>query len=1061
MNIVSHKSLIYLLLLVALATIAFSGKLHAQYCAPQYNYPCFQSSPEVTADFINNFSTSNGITNIVNNNTACNGQPNNFIYYSNMTVTATQGCSFNVSMQSGNSLGDFPQGFGIWIDWNQDLDYSDAGEYVYNSGGSSNSVYTGTIQVPATALIGTTRMRVRCMYNTVPSNPCNLPSPSNLQVGEVEEYNVNVVSNTAANVQVSNQTICAGTSTTITATAQGIIRWYLNATSTTQIALGATFTTPVLNTTTTYYVQATFGPCTTPRVPVTVTVIPPINLTVAASQNPVCAGTPFTLTASGGTNLTYAWSPATAFTNATTNPATATIAGNTTFTVTGTNAIGCHGTGTITVNALPAATLNISGSDNSICPGENVTLNVSGGSTYNWSPVTTLSAATGSSVIASPTATTTYIVTSPSSSTACAATANYTVTVNPLPSVFAGNDTSYCFGGQTALLATGAATYSWSPSTGLSSTTIANPVASSSASQTYTVTGTSVDGCTASDQVIVTVNALPIANPGLGAANCSGAGAQLNGSGGSVYQWYPSTGLSDATISNPIATPNSTTNYTLTVTDLNGCVSPTSSPITITVFNQPPAPVINPAGPITLCSGQNIVLTSSSGASYLWSNGATTSSVTVSQNGTFNVRIMDVNGCVSPVSASVNVTVNPTPAPPIISSIGSLNFCQGGSATLQANQLNGIHWNNGATTNSITVNTTGQYTATYTDPNGCVSPSSSPIQVDVTPLAGNPSITASGPLEFCEGGSVTLTASTGPYTYLWSNGSTSQSIDITTSGNYTVTVNSSCPPAIPMASKDVLVRPLPVPVINADLIRDCLPSTIHFTASTSGIAPFSYAWTFGDGTSSSSALPSHEYVQEGLYTISLKLVDVIGCTGTNTVVNFIEILPKPEVSITISPSITTLSKPDIHLVSYTQGGQNETWNVDVLGTFYGDTVSLHMPDTGIYLVNYFVTTDQGCEVNLKEQIVVVEDFQVFVPTGFTPNNDGLNDLFIPICSGCARERFEFKVFNRWGQELFASDKPNIGWNPGDAPIGNYVWRLSARSLLGEDKVVQGNVTLLK
>ncbi|HOY49919.1 MAG TPA: GEVED domain-containing protein, partial [Flavobacteriales bacterium] len=146
--------LIKLSLLFFVMLLGFIGNSYGQYCAPQYNYPCEQSTGSPTADYINNFSTSNGITNIVNNNTACNGQPNNFIYYSNMTVTATQGCSFNVSMQCGST---YQQGFGIWVDWNQDLDYSDAGEYAYNSGASGFQVFNGTIQVPATALVGTTR----------------------------------------------------------------------------------------------------------------------------------------------------------------------------------------------------------------------------------------------------------------------------------------------------------------------------------------------------------------------------------------------------------------------------------------------------------------------------------------------------------------------------------------------------------------------------------------------------------------------------------------------------------------------------------------------------------------------------------------------------------------------------------------------------------------------------------------------------------------------------------------------------------------------------------------
>jgi hypothetical protein len=126
----------------------FPNAVLAQYCAPQYAYGCFGSTPSPIADFIDNFSTTNGVTNISNNGTVCNMQPNNFIYYPGMTVSAAQGCSFGVSMQSGNQ---YAQGFAIWIDWNSDLDYYDSDELVYSSNVSTPSTgtnqFTGTIQV--------------------------------------------------------------------------------------------------------------------------------------------------------------------------------------------------------------------------------------------------------------------------------------------------------------------------------------------------------------------------------------------------------------------------------------------------------------------------------------------------------------------------------------------------------------------------------------------------------------------------------------------------------------------------------------------------------------------------------------------------------------------------------------------------------------------------------------------------------------------------------------------------------------------------------------------------
>jgi large repetitive protein len=1269
------------LMLLALLFFA-SSNAFGQYCAPQYGATCYDPSLLIpTADFINNFSTSNGITNITNNNSGCNFQPNNFIYYSNQTVTATQGCSFNVSMRAGQ-IEAFPQGFAIWIDWNNDLDYNDAGEMVF-SNGPTLTVVNGVIQVPASATVGIKRMRVRCCYNTTPLNPCSLQGGFQTQFGEVEEYNVEVVSNVASAVQVSGQTICAGTNTQITATAQGIIRWYLNQNSTTQIALGPTFTTPVLNTTTTYWVQSTFGPCTTPRVPVTVTVVPPFSVTVAASQNPVCSGTPFSLTASSAqTGLTYQWSPVASFNNSTQNPANLSISANTTFSVVATNTAGCTGTGSLAVTVLPSPTLNVSASTATICSGQSTVLTASNaGPVYNWSPSTGLSATSGNSVTANPTVTTTYTVTSPAAAGSCAASGTVTVTVNPIPNVSAGLDASICAGANTTLAASGASNYIWSPAAGLSVSNISNPIANPSSTTTYTVTGTSAQGCTASDQVIVTVNSLPIANPGSGASYCLGQGAQLSGSGGTTYLWSPATGLSSSTIANPTASPSATTNYTLTVTNGAGCSSVPSAPIAVTVFPQPAVPVITASGGLVFCQGGSVQLSAPASSAYLWSNGATTQTITANQSGNFTVQTTNANGCISNASAATVVTVNPLPSIPTITASGATTFCNGGSVSLTSSSSNSYLWSTGATTQTISVqesgtfsvtvtnangcqasststtvvehpalvelsvvasgltsfcpggsvtltapasssylwstgettqsivsstsntytvvltnangcispptypvsttlfiapvapvvssignypvctgqtaqlssslasqylwsngNTTqtinvtapgsyslsiidvngcqsapslpfnasflplpaapqissvgpstfcngetvdlqaigtgsvlwnngadgalitvglsGQYTATLTDANGCVSNNSSSIQVNVLQTPINAGITANGPAEICQGDSILLTCTTAPL-YLWNTGQTTQSIWVTESGNYNVEISGTvCPPASTTANKTITVRPLPVSIISVSSYIDCLPADIQFSMTTEGIGPFSYQWNFGDGMRSTIANPSHIYTRSGFYDVNLTLVDIIGCKASSKLDSQIQVLSRVYPAISMYPRVTTYTNPEVTLVSQTANADEFVWDFGVLGIYYGDTVRIILPDTGRFQVEYSVITESGCESSLKDELRMVEEFTIFVPSAFTPNDDGLNDMFAPVCNGISPKGFEFIVFNRWGAEVFSTTELGKGWDGKDA-AGIYTWKILGRSLLGEDKILTGHVTIIR
>lgn len=174
-------------------------------CSPAFSQTyCIPVADCSVGDQIQNFSTTGALVNITNNNSGCSPSA-----YANLTathsITVTPGSTFNISVQAGSA---YSQGHRIWIDWNQDGDFYDAGEDMWNSGTYSTNVYTGTITVPLTAMSGTTRMRVRCSYNTVPTDPCTQQS-----YGEAEDYGVFVAGTVDASVQnfISiPDTLCSG-----------------------------------------------------------------------------------------------------------------------------------------------------------------------------------------------------------------------------------------------------------------------------------------------------------------------------------------------------------------------------------------------------------------------------------------------------------------------------------------------------------------------------------------------------------------------------------------------------------------------------------------------------------------------------------------------------------------------------------------------------------------------------------------------------------------------------------------------------------------------------------
>ena len=242
-----------------------------------------------------------------------------------------------------------------------------------------------------------------------------------------------------------------------------------------------------------------------------------------------------------------------------------------------------------------------------------------------------------------------------------------TITINPAPAVDAGADVTICSGENIILSATANPnlSYVWSPSIGLNTTTGTTVTANPSSTTTYTVTGTTSDGCVTTDEVTVNVNNLPLATfTASNSSVCEGAAVTLTANSGSGYTYSWSDGTNEVGITQSIAINlTASRNFTVTVTNASGC-SETSSAATITVY---PIPVVTISASATLvCPGTSATLTASSAASYLWSSGETTQAITVSPTSasSYSVRIIDANGC-SATSLVTTVTVSDTTIPTI------------------------------------------------------------------------------------------------------------------------------------------------------------------------------------------------------------------------------------------------------------------------------------------------------------------------------------------------------------------------------------------------------------
>ena len=466
-----------------------------------------------------------------------------------------------------------------------------------------------------------------------------------------------------------------------------------------------------------------------------------VTAEVQTASTSICVGDTATLTAAATSTLSdtfsYLWS-----TQDTTAAITAIAAG--TYTVTVTDGNGCTATAnaTITVNPLPVGTIS---GNTALCAGQSTTLTASGANRYNWN--------TGASA---PTITVseggTYVCTFTNSYN-CSSTQSVEVSIFSSP-VITG-ETAFCTGGSTTLTATGGTTYTWSTGATTPTITVSQP-------GTYSVTGSSAGGCTGSSSVTVVENPLPTVEISGYSVICSGIGAELTATEGSSYLW--STGEDTRSI-----TANHTGNFSVLVTDANGCSNTTS--VEVTALSG-----VAISGNTNICQGESTTLSVEMEGSYLWSTGAQTALITVSEAGYYSVTVSLPNGCSA--SANANVSINTQPVPTIS---GNTTICQGETTTLTANGGVSYRWSNNATAASISVGTSGLYSVTVTNAQGCSA--STFTNVTVNPL---PTVTISGNTSTCQGSTTTLTAN-GAQNYQWNTGSTNATISVGAAGNFTVT----------------------------------------------------------------------------------------------------------------------------------------------------------------------------------------------------------------------------------------------------------------------------------
>lgn len=651
----------------------------------------------------------------------------------------------------------------------------------------------------------------------------------------------------------------------------------------------------------------------------------------------------------------------------------------------------------------------------------------------------------------------------------------------------------------------------------------------------YSVACTGANGCISTDTVevlnentVISLSALSSAN-----TNCVNPNGALDlivsATGSYTILW--SNGATTEDIS---GLPSG--NYSATVTDNSGC----SETVSATV-DGPVQPTVTIGGPTTTCEGEPVTLQADTFfLTYLWSNGATDNSITVSQTGTYTVTVTNAEGCMATASQFLNAS-----APPVPVIVIDTTNCDG-TATLDAGQGYASYlWSNGSTASAIAVSVNGAYSVTVSDSLGCTG-----MAVGILVLPQPPQVSILGAGSICQGDTTILSAPGNFDQYLWSTGEMTPEITIVEGGAYSVTVIDAngctatdewivaqllsdfvfiqATACIPQDTGTVQVvwsnqfgcdsivvtsTVLEQPVFTVLEMSACEGEVVLFNGveiSAGGSQDFVFTgangcdsivsvyvlafppvhfnltatetcWNSEEGSISVWMLSGQQPFQysidgrafqdDPLFTglaggnYTVEVMDANGCMSSqNTQVPQtppLQVVAEDQVlscdlgETTLQPMLIS-GNPDDLVWTWSDGSHNP-W--------------LKVKNAGIYIVQ----VDDGCQaIEIPIEVFWEEDYSrsdfFYIPNCFTPNGDGINDVF-RVFPGKSFEviSFEFRIFDRWGDEMFATFDATAGWDGVYRGIQRqpavYVWFVKAKVLVCGAREIdvfrEGGITIVK
>jgi len=449
---------------------------------------------------------------------------------------------------------------------------------------------------------------------------------------------------------------------------------------------------------------------------------------------------------------------------------------------------------------------------------------------------------------------------------------------------------------------------------------------------------------------------------------------------------------------------------------------------------------------------------------YVWSNGVSGNEpeIEVCPDSTtvYAVTVQDGNGEI--VSDSMTVTVVPLPE---VNLGADTALCDVLELQLDAGNPGAtFEWQDGSADQTFSVTTSGQYSVEVSV-DECVSSDSILVQF------GSLFVDLGNDTTVCDLSEILLDAGDAPSQYTWQDGSTNQFFSPEQAGTFSVTVatgDCSATDSIRISVSEVEA------LFDYSNAAQCELSPVEFSNQSQSPtdSPNAWSWNFGDGTFSTEQNPTHLYESAGFYSVRLIVTDIFGCEDVYSEDIQVEVLPSPVALFSVAPA-TPVTYENVVFTDESVGAISWAWDLGDGTTAVNQNVLHSYEAPGEYPIELIVQ-GEFCSDTRRVILSVGEELIIYVPNSFSPNGDGVNDLFGPVISGGDVSDFEMLIFNRWGELIFQTNDITQRWNGARsnsgsgnasdyfAPNGVYAWQITVKENLSpEKKRLFGTVTLFR